>query len=143
LTFLLGEDKYAVHILQVQEIRSYAEPTPLANMPPHVKGVLHLRGAVIPIVDLRARFGLPEGAPVQRRALIIVLVGGTQVGLIVDAVADVMVIPTEARKPAPEVGIPVDKRLIYGVATVEGRLILLPAIDKILLPEQVAALVTD
>ncbi|WP_228028113.1 chemotaxis protein CheW [Chitinibacter fontanus] len=104
LTFSLGEQEYALDIIKVQEIRGYEAVTTLANLPQHIKGVINLRGSIVPIVDLRIQFGL---ANVQYTATTVVIILGIKerlIGIVVDAVSDVMSVIPEHIKPPPELG---------------------------------------
>ncbi len=131
LTFALGQEQYGLEILRVQEIRRYPPITPIPNAPPHVRGVMNLRGIVVPVVDLRARFGLPEAGVTPSTVVIIVAVGGKVVGLIVDAVSDVLDLGREAIDPPPDLGGSVDTSLMTGVARSGDRLTLLLDLDRL------------
>ena len=101
LTFNLGEERYGLEILKVQEIIGLTEFTPLPNMPPHVRGVINLRGTVVPVVDLRSRFAMPERAYDKLTAIVVVNVAHKTMGIVVDTVADVMGIPEESIEEMP------------------------------------------
>jgi len=101
LTFNLGEERYGLEILKVQEIIGLTEFTPLPNMPPHVRGVINLRGTVVPVVDLRSRFAMPERAYDKLTAIVVVNVAHKTMGIVVDTVADVMGIPEESIEDTP------------------------------------------
>jgi len=101
LTFNLGAERYGLEILKVQEIIGLTEFTPLPNMPPHVRGVINLRGTVVPVVDLRSRFAMPARAYDKLTAIVVVNVAHKTMGIVVDTVADVMGIPEESIEDTP------------------------------------------
>lgn len=122
LTFILDGEEYGIPILQVQEIRGQTEITPIPNTPPHVRGVMNLRGEVVPVLDLRARLGIP---PVDATDVSIVLrLGDRALAMTVDAVSDVLDLMDEQIAPMPEVH-GADKTLLTGMARCDGRLVLL------------------
>lgn len=131
LTFLLDNEEYGLEILRVQEIKGYSKITPLPNTPPEVKGVMNLRGAVVPIIDLRTRFGL-SGAEYTRFTVIIVVTVGTKVaGLVVDAVSDVLNVGAKEIVPTPDLGAGVDTSFMTGMARTGERLITLLNVDRL------------
>lgn len=138
LTFTLGQEQYAVEILRVQEIKSYSPVTPIPNTPPSIKGVMNLRGAIIPVVDLRAKLALPENESKQFTAIVVVTVGTKVVGLIVDAVSDVLNIPKDDIQATPDFGGAVDARFINGIAKTGDRLVVLLDIDTVLRGDELA-----
>lgn len=132
LTFTLGHEEYGVEILKVQEIKGSSVITPIPNTPAYIKGVTNLRGTIIPVVDLRAKLQMPE-APAGRFAATVVLTVGTKtVGLLVDAVSDVLDIPRSEIQATPDFGAEVDARFISGVARVGEKLIILLDIERVL-----------
>ncbi len=132
LTFLLQEEEYGLEILRVQEIKGYSKITPLPNMPREVKGVMNLRGAVVPIIDLRARFGLCEAPYTRFTVIIVVTVGPKVVGLVVDAVSDVLNVGAKEFVPPPDLGASVDTSYLTGVAHAGERLITLLNVDRLI-----------
>ena len=142
LTFTLGEESYGLDILKVQEIRGYEAPTRIANTPDFIKGVINLRGHIVPIIDLRVKLSLGEANFDASTVVIILNVLGRVVGVVVDAVSDVIALASEAIKPAPEFGSVLDTEYILGLATVEGRLLILIDIEK-LMGSREMALVAD
>ena len=122
LTFLLEEQEYGLELLQIQEIRGYTAITPIPNVRAHVRGVINLRGTVLPVVDLRIRFGLPPVAYNKFTVIVIAMVGERMVGLLVDAISDVMEVTREAMRVAPDFGSAVDVRFINGVFEARERL---------------------
>ena len=132
LTFRLGAEEYGIDILRVQEIRSYEAPTRIANAPPFIKGVVNLRGVIVPIVDLRLKLGC-EAVDYNEFTVVIVLnVAGRVVGAVVDSVSDVLELSNDAVKPAPELASSVDTRFITGIGNVGDRMLNLMDIEAFL-----------
>src|SRR5271168_921070 len=104
LTFLLDEQEYGLEIFRIREIRGYAPITPIPNVPSHVRGVMNLRGTVLPVVDLRMKFHLPPIEYNKFTVIVIAMVGDKMVGLLVDAVSDVLQVNHEAMRAAPDFG---------------------------------------
>ena len=119
LTLRLGAEEYGIQILSVQEIRGYEAPTRIANAPPYVKGVVNLRGVIVPIIDLRLKFGVENAAYDGSTVTVVLSIAGRVVGIVVDAVSDVMQLQGAQIKPAPEIGGAVDTGYITGIATLE------------------------
>jgi purine-binding chemotaxis protein CheW len=132
LTFTLGTEEYGVEILKVQEIKGYSQVTPIPNTPAYVKGVMNLRGSIIPVVDLRSKLSMAETTYNQFTVIIVVRVGAKTVGLVVDAVSDVLNIPSQDVQPAPDFGAQVDARFISGMAKAGEKLVVLLDIEKVL-----------
>ena len=132
LTFRLGDEEYGVEILKVQEIKGYSAITPVPSTPAYVKGVMNLRGTIVPVVDLRAKFGMAEAQYTQFTVIIVVMVGAKVMGLIVDAVSDVLDIPREGIQATPDFGAEVDARYISGMAKAGEKLVVLLDIDRVL-----------
>ena len=133
LTFRLGSEEYGIDILRVQEIRGYETPTQIANAPAHVKGVINLRGVIVPIVDLRLKFNLPEAGYDQFTVVIILNVGERVVGAVVDSVSDVIGIAPEQVRAAPELDAGVDAGHITGIGTLGERMLILLDIERLML----------
>lgn len=132
LSFALGEEQYGIEILRVQEIKGYSGITPIPNTPPHIRGVMNLRGTVIPVVDLRAKFHL-ESRPYDKFTVIIVVTVGTRIiGLVVDAVSDVLDVSRSDVRAAPELGQGDKSRFISGMVHVGERLVVLLDIAALL-----------
>ncbi|QPF72678.1 chemotaxis protein CheW [Roseateles sp. DAIF2] len=128
LTFRIGAEEYGIDILKVQEIRSYEAPTRIANAPAFVKGVVNLRGVIVPIVDLRLRLG--QNAEYGAFTVTIVLnVMGRVVGIVVDSVSDVLELAADAVKPPPEIGAAIDARYITGLGKIGERMLILLDIE--------------
>lgn len=132
LTFQLGEEQFGIDILRVQEIKGLAHLTQIPNVPPYIRGVMNLRGTVVPVVDLRHRFDMPAAAYNQFTVIIIVTVGQKVMGLVVDAVSDVLNVGEKEMEELPDLGGGVDTTFISGMAKYEDRLITLLDIDRLL-----------
>jgi purine-binding chemotaxis protein CheW len=132
LTFTLGQEEYGVEILKVQEIKGYSAITPIPNTPAHVRGVMNLRGMIIPVVDLRTKLGMAEAACTPFTVIVVVRVFPRIMGLVVDAVSDVLNIPTGDIQGTPDFGAEVDAAYISGMAKAGDRLIVLLDIDRVL-----------
>jgi len=130
LTFLVGEEEYGLDILKVQEVKGYSTITPIPNAPEFVRGVMNLRGTIIPVVDLRAKFGLSRVEYNRLNVIVVVTVKTKTVGLMVDAVSDVLNIPAEDVQPPPDFGEAVHS--INGLARSGDKVILLLDVDRIL-----------
>lgn len=139
LTFTLQGEDYGIDILRVQEIKGFSKVRPIPNAPHFVKGVMNLRGTVVPIIDLRSRFGMDNGEYNQFTVIIVVSVQSKVVGLVVDAVSDVLNIPTREVVEPPQMGGDIDTSYFSGMAKVGQKLVLLLNIDELILPEQLAA----
>ncbi|MGA2549168.1 MAG: chemotaxis protein CheW [Burkholderiaceae bacterium] len=131
LTFKLGEEDYGIDILKVKEIRSRDLITRIANAPKFIRGILNLRGTIIPIIDLRIKFGLESSAQSDLSVVIVLQLEGQTVGVGVDSVSDVVGLSAEEILPAPEFGSMLDTRYICGIATIEGRMLILMDIEKV------------
>lgn len=125
LTFRLGEVEYGIDILQVQEIRSYERPTRIANASPEWLGVLHLRGAMVPILDARLKFSYPTAAYTGATAVIVLNLQDTLLGVVVDAVSDVVHLAASDIQPAPAVYTPMASCYVTGLAQVGERMLIL------------------
>jgi purine-binding chemotaxis protein CheW len=120
LTFRLGAEEYGIDILRVQEIRSYEQPTRIANAPPFIKGVVNLRGVIVPIIDLRLKLGC-ETAEYNTFTVVVVLnVRGRVVGAVVDSVSDVLELGKDHIKPSPQLNSSVDANFITGIGTIKN-----------------------
>ena len=132
LAFTLGSEEYGIDILKVQEIRGYEAVTRIANAPEFIKGVINLRGIIIPVVDMRIKFNL--GTPVydQFTVVIILNIGGRIMGMVVDSVSDVTTLAPEQIKPAPEMGTAFNSDYLVGLGTLDERMLILIDIDKLM-----------
>jgi purine-binding chemotaxis protein CheW len=138
LTFTLGSEEYGIDILKVQEIRGYDAVTVIANMPDFIKGVINLRGIIVPIVDLRIKFHLGAVEYNQLTVVIILNLGQRVVGIVVDSVSDVLSLTHEQIKPAPELSSALDTRYITGLGTVDDRMLILVDIEKLMSSSEMA-----
>ena len=120
LTFRLGAEEYGIDILRVQEIRSYEQPTRIANAPPFIKGVVNLRGVIVPIIDLRLKLSCDSAEYNTFTVVVVLNVRGRVVGAVVDSVSDVLELTREQIKPAPELSSSVDAGFITGIGTVKS-----------------------
>jgi len=132
LTFTLGSEEYGIDILKVQEIRGYEAVTTIANAPEFIKGVINLRGIIVPIVDMRIKFKLGSVTYDQTTVVIILNISNRVVGMVVDGVSDVTALKPEEIKPAPEFGSGLDVQYLQGLGTVDDRMIILLDIEKLM-----------
>lgn len=132
LAFTLGKEEYGIDILKVQEIRGYETVTRIANAPDFIKGVVNLRGIIVPIVDMRIKFNLGEPTYDQFTVVIILNIGGRVVGMVVDSVSDVITLSHEQIRPAPEMGTALNTDYLIGLGTLEQRMLILVNIDKLM-----------
>jgi purine-binding chemotaxis protein CheW len=132
LTFRLGGEEYGMDILKVQEIRGYDSITQIANAPEFIKGVVNLRGIIVPIIDMRIKFQLGNAEYGQFTVVIILNVAGRVMGIVVDGVSDVISLDLEQMRPTPEFGSVIDTEYIMGLGTVEDRMLILVDIEKLM-----------
>lgn len=132
LTFTLGEEEYGIDILNVQEIRGYDAVTKIANSPDFIKGVINMRGIIVPIIDMRLKFKLGEVEYNQFTVVIILNISGRVIGMVVDGVSDVIALKGEQIRPAPEFGAVLDTDYIDGLATLEERMVIVIDIAKLM-----------
>ena len=132
LTFRLGGEEYGIDILRVQEIRSYEEPTRIANAPSFIKGVVNLRGVIVPVVDLRIKLGCDKVEYNGFTVVIVLNVRGRVVGAVVDSVSDVLELAGDVIRPAPEMNTTVDTSFITGIASVGERMLILMDIEALM-----------
>ena len=138
LTFTLGKEEYGIEILKVQEIRSYEVVTTITNAPEFIKGVVNLRGTIVPIVDMRIKFNLGEVDYTQFTVVIILNVAGRVVGMVVDSVSDVISLTAAQIRPAPNFSSTFDVRYITGLGTVDSRMLILADIEKLMTSSDMA-----
>lgn len=138
LTFRLGEEEYGIDILKVQEIRGYEAVTAIANTPSFIKGVINLRGTIIPIVDMRIKFNLGNVDYNIFTVVIILNVAGRIVGMVVDSVSDVISLSPEQMRPAPSFAAGLDTQYIMGLGTVDSRMLILADIEKLMTSSDMA-----
>jgi purine-binding chemotaxis protein CheW len=132
LTFTLGSEEYGIDILKVQEIRGYEAVTTIANAPEFIKGVINLRGIIVPVVDMRIKFNLGSVTYNETTVVIILNVVGRVVGMVVDGVSDVTTLKADEIKPPPEFGSGLDTQYLQGLGTVDERMIILVDIEKLM-----------
>ncbi len=139
LAFRLADQDYGIAIAKVQEIREWSKVTPLPNSPPYIKGMLNLRGAIVPIIDLRMRFGLPAIEYDTLTVIIVVNVGGRMAGIVADTVSDVVSAGPERRRAMPEFEGQANRQFIEGLAQIDEQLMILLNVEKLILPEDLLA----
>ena len=132
LTIRLGHEEYGIEILKVQEIRGYDAITQIANSPEFIKGVVNLRGIIVPIVDMRIKFDLGQAQYDQFTVVIILNVAGRVMGMVVDGVSDVLTLEDEQIRPTPGLGSIIDTEYIMGLGTVDERMLILIDIEKLM-----------
>ncbi len=132
LAFKLGNEEYGIDILRVQEIRSYEEPTRMANAPAFIKGVINLRGVIVPIVDMRIKFGLSEVRYDHFTVVIVLNIGNQVVGMVVDGVSDVITLSPEQLKPVPEMTSAIGSDHILAIGSLDKRMLILLDIEKLM-----------
>ncbi len=132
LVFVLGQEEYGVDILKVQEIRGYEKVTAIPSAPAYLKGVVNLRGIIVPVIDLRVKFGLAEPKYDAFTVVVILRLAGRVIGIVVDGVSDVVRLSPGDVKAAPQLGALVDSSFLAGLAAQADRMILLLDIEKLL-----------
>ena len=132
LAFTLGNEEYGIDILKVQEIRGYEAVTRIANAPEFLKGVINLRGIIVPVVDMRIKFNLGTPTYDQFTVVIILNIEGRIVGMVVDSVSDVTTLLPEQVRPAPEMGTTFNTEFLIGLGTLDDRMLILVDIDKLM-----------
>ena len=125
ITFTLGEAEYGIDIMVVREIKGWAHTTMIPNAPPHVRGVINLRGVIVPIFDLRTRFGIGVTVPTKMHVVIIVAAGTRTVGLLVDTVSDIISVDPKEIRDVPEMGMPTEDQYLEGLVAIESRMVTL------------------
>jgi purine-binding chemotaxis protein CheW len=123
LSFRIGEEEYSVDIMSVREIRSWTRATPLPHAPSYVRGVINLRGHVLPVIDLAGRLGLASASGDARNVIIVVQVAGQTLGLLVDAVSDILALPRSDLQPPPSLAADADRSCVAALTIFEGRMI--------------------
>ena len=132
LAFKLGAEEYGIDILRVQEIRSYEEPTRIANAPAFIKGVVNLRGVIVPIVDMRLKFNLEQASYDSFTVVIVLTIGRRVIGMVVDAVSDVITLTPEQLRPVPEFNSMIASDHLLAIGAVEDRMLILVDIEKLM-----------
>ena len=132
VAFRIGAQEFCVNIMAVREIRGWTPATPLPRSPAFLRGVINLRGAVLPIVDLAARLGLEPTKPTQRHVIIVAQVAHQIIGLLVDAVSDILTMRDDMIQPPPDVASEMVRTFVQGLLAIEGRMVSLISLDHIL-----------
>lgn len=132
LSFKLASEEYGIDILRVQEIRSYEAPTRIANAPAFVKGVINLRGVIVPIIDLRLKFNLGEAHYDGFTVVIVLNIGRQVVGIVVDGVSDVITLTPEQLRPVPQISSAIDSEHLLAIGSVGDRMLILLDIEKLM-----------
>ena len=132
ITFRLSEQDYGVDIMAVREIKGWVETTPIPNSPPFIQGVINLRGIIVPIMDLRARFGMELTKPTQMTVVIIINTGARTTGLLVDAVSDIISVPPDAIRPIPDMGMGTQEEMLSGLVAIDNRMVSLVALERLI-----------
>lgn len=138
LTFCVGDEEYGVQLMTIREIRGWTVPTQLPNSPSFMKGVINLRGVVIPIFDLRHRFNMGVTTPNEKNVVIIIAVGERLIGILVDAVSDILEVTKEQIRPAPQVDSKIDEDFVEGLISVEDKMVVILNIENLFDPETLA-----
>ena len=136
LTFVIGEESYALDIMKVKEIRGYEAVTKIANSPPFLKGVINLRGDIVPIVDLRIKFNVGEPTYNEFTIVIMLNIESRIVGIVVDEVSDVIKVNSEEIAPPPEFGVAFDSQFLHGLVTLDESMIILVNIEALITSDE-------
>ena len=136
LTFTLGDENYALDILAVKEIRGYESVTKIANAPPFIKGVINLRGDIVPIVDLRIKFNVGSATYDEFTIVIVLHIDKRIVGIVVDGVSDVVSLNKSQLRPPPDFGVSFDSQYLLGLATINEQMIILVDINQLISSEE-------
>ena len=132
IAFRIGEQEFCVDIMSVREIRGWVPATPLPRSPPFVRGVINLRGAVLPILDLAARLGLPPPEPTARHVIIVAQVGAQVIGVLVDAVSDIITVDETTVQPPPELACGRIRTFVQGLLAIDSRMVSLISLDRVM-----------
>jgi purine-binding chemotaxis protein CheW len=132
ITFTLGDAEYGVDIMAVREIKGWTQTTSIPNAPRFIHGVINLRGIIVPIMDLRARFGMELTTPTRLHVVIIINIGARTTGLLVDAVSDIISVPPDAIRPIPDMGADAGERVLTGLVAMEDRMVALVALAELI-----------
>jgi purine-binding chemotaxis protein CheW len=132
VTFTLGKEEYGIDIQRVQELRGYDAVTRIANAPEYIKGVVNLRGIIVPVIDMRIKFNLGAATYDQFTVVIVLNIRGRVMGMVVDSVSDVITLSAQQIKPPPELGAAFDTDYLIGLGTLDERMLILVDIDKLM-----------
>jgi purine-binding chemotaxis protein CheW len=138
LTFTLGSEEYGIDILKVQEIRGYHAVTPIVSAPAFIKGVMNLRGTIVPIVDLRIKFGVGQAQYDAFTVVVVLKILSRTIGIVVDSVSDVLQLTAEEIRPAPQFGAALDTEYLMGLGALEGRMLILVDIERLISSREMA-----
>ncbi|TBR08355.1 MAG: chemotaxis protein CheW [Lysobacter sp.] len=136
LTFTLGSEEYGVDILKVQEIRGYDQVTRLPDAPAFIKGVINLRGLIVPVVDLRLKFHLSQATYDETTVMIVLGIGGRTIGVVVDGVSDVLRLDPAHVRAVPDLGSAIDRRFLTGLGVLDERMLILLDIERLMTSEE-------
>ena len=131
IAFRIGDQEFCADVMSVREIRGWTPATPLPHAPPHVRGVINLRGAVLPIVDLSRRLGMGETEPTPRHVIIIMQLGSQLSGILVDAVSDILTLDTTEIQPTPEMPGEPERQFSKGIIPIDKRMVCLVSLDAL------------
>jgi len=132
LSFQLGAEEYGIDILRVQEIRAYEKATRIPNTPAFIKGVINLRGVIVPVIDLRMKFGLETAEYNEVTVLVVLNVADRTIGVVVDRVSDVLSLAPGDIRPAPEFTASMDNAFVRGLATLDQRMLIIADIERLM-----------
>jgi purine-binding chemotaxis protein CheW len=139
IAFRVGKQEFSINIMSVREIRGWTTATMLPKAPRYIRGVINLRGAVLPIIDFAVRLGLPSTEPTARNVIIVVQIHQKQIGLLVDAVSDILTLSSSKIQPTPDISSDTVTNFLRGLIPVDGRMISLISLDNVLPAEGAAA----
>ena len=134
IAFTIGDQEFCVEVMAVREIRGWTPATPLPHSPGYVRGVINLRGAVLPVMDMSLRLGMAPTDPSQRHVIIVIQIGNQLVGLLVDSVSDILTVPASSIQPAPDVSKEMDRDFVQGIIPIEGRMVCLIQLNALFGP---------
>ena len=143
LTFALGSEEYGVDILKVKEIRGYDAVTRLPDAPDYIKGVINLRGTIVPVVDMRLKFRLERAEYTALTVMIVLNVAGRVVGMVVDSVSDVVRLSDEQIRSVPEIGATIDRQFLTGIGTLDERMLILLDIERLMSSTEMGLVVAE
>ncbi|GAB3093810.1 chemotaxis protein CheW [Lysobacter terrae] len=143
LTFALGSEEYGVDILKVKEIRGYDAVTRLPDAPDYIKGVINLRGTIVPVIDMRLKFRLERAEYTTLTVMIVLNVADRVVGMVVDSVSDVVRLPDEQIRAVPEIGATIDRQFLTGIGTLDERMLILLDIERLMSSTEMGLVVAE
>ena len=138
LSFQLGAEEYGIDILRVQEIRAYEKATRMPNTPAYIKGVINLRGVIVPVIDLRMKFGLDSAEYNEMTVVVVLNLAHRTIGIVVDSVSDVLALAAGDIRPAPEFTARVDNAFVRGLATIDQRMLIIADIERLMTGAEMA-----